>query len=334
MNKTKSFLVCLAVIGVVFVGLKLFKQGPQTTQAKQLTISKAWWPVWDTFQIGVNRHEKVKKSFQTTFNQTQDYGPALEEFKKENVDASTLTIYEAIQVASAGADIKIVLLLDYTIGSDGVVAKKEIHTLQDLKGKRIGIEIGTIAHFTVLKALEQAGLDQTEVEFVNLGTEALKKAFINNEIDAAGIYEPYISNMAQKGNGHIIFSSKEIPRAICDVLFVKESVTREHPEAIDHWIKAWDSAIAFKRREPENYLHILSELNGTSVSDLSNSFKGIFFTDMMENKIAFGTSQRPGYLLDSLKEMEGFMIAQGIIPQHLDLQDLVYFDGIQRFFNK
>jgi len=334
MNKTKSILVCLAVIGVVFAGLKLFRQGPQATQAKSLTVSKAWWPVWDTFQIGVKQHEKGRQSFQTTFNQTQDYGPALEEFKKENVDASTLTIYEAIQAASAGADIKIVLLLDYTIGSDGVVAKKQIQNLWDLKGKRIGIEKGTIAHFTVLKALEQAGLDQTEVEFVNLGTEALQDAFVNNEIDAAGIYEPYISNMARDGNGHIVFSSKQIPQAICDVLFVKESVTRQHPEAIDHWIKAWDSALAFKHSEPENYLQTLSKLNGTSVSDLRESFDGIFFTDMIENKIAFGNPKQPGYLLESLKEMEAFMLEQGVIQQHLDLQDLIYFDGIQRFFNK
>ena len=38
MNKTKSILVCLAVIGVVFVGLKLTKQTPQATQAKSLTV--------------------------------------------------------------------------------------------------------------------------------------------------------------------------------------------------------------------------------------------------------------------------------------------------------
>ena len=334
MNKTKSIFACLVVIGAGFAGLKLFTQTPRPAQAKSLTVSKAWWPVWDTFQIGVNRHEKTKRFFKTTFNQTLDYGPALEEFKKENVDASTLTIYEAIQAASQGADIKIVLLLDYTIGSDGVVAKDNIHSLQDLKGKRIGIETGTIAHFTVLKALEQAGLDQTEVELVNLGTEALQKAFINNEIDAAGIYEPYISNMAREGDGHIVFSSKEIPRTICDVLFVKESVARQHPEAIDHWINAWDSTLDFKRSEPAKYLQTLSELNGTSILDLRNSFDGIFFTDMMENKIAFGTAERPGYLLESLQEMEAFMLEQGVIKQHLDLQNMIYFDGVQRFFGK
>ncbi len=103
---------------------------------------------------------------------------------------------------------------------------------------------------------------------------------------------------------------------------------------IDHWINAWNSALAFKHSKPENYLQTLSKLNGTSVSDLKESFKGIFFTDMMENRIAFGTSQQPGYLLDSLKEMEAFMFAQGVIQQRLDLQNLIYFDGVQRFFKK
>lgn len=334
MNRKKPIVVCLVIIGVVFAGRKLCNFSPEVSCAQTFTISKAWWPVWETFQMGVQQREQVKQSFQTTFNQTQDIGPALEEFKKASVDASTLTIYEAILAASQGADIKIVLLLDYTIGSDGVVAKKHIRSLQDLKGKRIGIERGTIGHFTILKALEQAGLDQTEIGFVNLGTESLQEAFINDKIDAAGTYEPYMSNMEREGNGHIIFSSKEIPRAICDVLLVKESVIRDHPEAIDHWINAWNNILASKHKEPENYLRTLSQFNGTSVSDLKKSFEGIFFTDMMENKIAFGTLQRPGYLLDSLKEMETFMLEQGVIQKKLDLQNLLYSDGVERFFKK
>ena len=55
---------------------------------------------------------------------------------------------------------------------------------------------------------------------------------------------------------------------------------------------------------------------------------------MMENKIAFGTPQQPGYLLESFKEMETFMLEQGVIQHHLDLQNLIYFDGVQKFFKK
>ncbi len=323
---------CLVIVSVIVANLDRWKGGFQVRQPQSFTIAKAWWPVWDTFQIGVRQREEAIRSFRTSFLQTDDYVSALKQFQKEETNAATLTIFEAILAASEGTDLKIVLLLDYTTGSDGVVAKKSIGSLIDLKGKRIGIEQGTIAHFTVLKALEKAGLDQTEVQLVNLDLDGLKQAFLHNEVDAVGTYEPYMSELAHQGNGHVVFSSREIPRAICDVLFVKESVAREHPDAIDHWIEAWNDALNYKGGEPEKYVQALNRLNGTPISDLKDSFEGIFFTNLAENRMAFGTPERPGYLLDSLREMEKFMLEYGVIQQGLALEDLIEFEGVRRFF--
>lgn len=335
MNGKKAIPACLIVAGLlVFAGLKLWTFGPQVTHAQTVTISKAWWPVWDTFQIGTAQREEVNRSFQTTFLQSQDYVAALSDFQTGKADAATLTIYEAILAAAEGVDLKIVLLLDYTTGSDGVVARKNIRSLSDLKGKRIGVEQGTIAHFTVLKALEKAGLDQTEVQLVNLNLKALQQAFLRGEIDAAGTYEPYMSTLASQGDGHVVFSSREIPRSICDVLFVKASLAREHPETIDHWVEAWNGALIFKGSEPEKHLRALNKLNGTPVPDIRASFNGIFFTNLGENRIAIGTRQHPGYLLESLKEMETFMLAQGVIQDHVDLENMVDYEAVHRFFER
>ncbi len=332
----KKFLIVLPVFVIfVLVGLIFWQGGPlKGGQSQSFTIAKAWWPAWDTFQIGVRQRERVKQSFRTTFLQTEDYVSALNEFQKGEVDAATLTIYEAILAASNGVPLKIVLLLDYTTGSDGVVAKKSIRSLVDLKGKRIGVEEGTIAHFTLLKALEKAGLGQTEVQLVNLSLEALQQAFLHAEVDAVGTYEPYLSELVHQGNGHVIFSSQEIPRAICDVLFVKEEIARDHPDAIDHWIEAWNDALDFKGSSTESYLRILNRLNGTPIPDIKGSFNGIFFTNLAENRVAFGTPDRPGYLVESLKEMESFMLEQEVIQKHISIQDLIDSEGIQRFFKR
>ncbi len=327
-------LACLCVVFSVIAGFIRCKPDSSVVPSYSFKIAKAWWPVWDTFQIGVTKHEESVKSFQTTFLQRDDYDSALAGFMQGQADAATLTIYETILAASKGVPLKIVLMLDYTMGSDGVVAKKNIRSLQDLKGKRIGIEQGTIAHFTVLKALEKAGLKQTEIQLVGLNLAALKQAFLHDEVDAVGTYEPYMSELVEQGNGHIIFSSREIPRAICDVLFVKESIVRDHPEVIDHWIAGWNDVLKFKEEELENYLLTLSSLNGTPIPDLEESFKGIFFTNLAENRMAFGTTDRPGYLLESLREMETFMLEQGIIKEHLALEDLIEFKVAQRYFSK
>jgi len=329
------FVVCVVgVVGVVVAGLILCSCGSEGPPSECFTIAKAWWPAWDTFQIGVRRREKAESSFRTTFFQAEDYVTALEAFQRGEADAATLTIYEAILAASRGIRLKTVLLLDYTTGSDGIVAKNHIRSLPDLKGKRIGVQEGTIAHFTVLKALEKAGLDRTEVELVNLDLDALQQAFLHDQVDAAGIYEPYMSNLARQGGGHVVFSSLEIPRAICDVLFVKEALARDHPDVIDHWIRAWNDALNFKGSDTDTYLHALNLLNGTPVTDLKASFKGIFFTSLAENQRAFGKPDRSGYLLESLNEMQEFMLEQGIIEQRVPLEDSVDSGGIRRFLEQ
>ncbi len=302
-------------------------------QSRSFTVAKAWWPAWDSFQLGVNQRENSPKPFRTIFLQKEDYIPALNDFKTGDADAATLTIYEAILAAAQGIPLKIVLLLDYTTGSDGVIAKKSIDSILDLKGKRVGVEKGTIAHFTLLKALQKAGLDQSEIQIVNRDLKTLRQHFLQDELDAVSTYEPYMSELINRGNGHIIFSSQEIPRAICDVFFVKEAVVRDFPDVIKHWIEAWDGVVNFKEHERENFIATLSKLNGTSIPDLKKSLTGIFFTNLAENRMAFGTADSPGYLLESLKEMEMFMFKQGVIRQHIQLQDLIEFDCIGNFFN-
>ena len=330
----KHVLLCLVVTAVIGVAVAFFffDPGKQTTPTQSFAIAKAWWPVWDTFQIGVQRHEKEHRSFQTIFLQEEDYLLASNKFQGKGVAAATLTLFEVIRMASEGTPLKIVLLLDYTVGSDGLVAKKDIHSLLDLKGRRIGVEKGTIAHFTVLKALEAAGLDQSEVELVYLDLAGLKQAFLNDEVAAAGFYEPYMSALARQGHGHVIFSSREFPQLVCDVLLVKESIARENPGVIDYWIRRWNEALDFKRDATQDYLGALNGLNNIPVEDLRGFLDGIFFADLAENRIAFGTPENPGYLLDSLKAMQDFMLQQGVIKTPQALGDLVYFDGVHRFF--
>ncbi len=334
--KRKEYLLAalVLVLGLVVAGQFMCGCESAGTGAQGFTIAKAWWPAWDTFEIGVRRREKRESSFRTTFFQAEDYVTALEAFQRGEADAATLTIYEAILAASRGTPLKIVLLLDYTTGSDGIVAKNRIRSLPDLKGKHIGVQEGTIAHFTVLKALEKAGLDRTEVKLVNLDLDALQQAFLHDQVDAAGIYEPYMSNLARQGGGHVVFSSLEIPRAICDVLFVKEALARDHPDVVDHWIRAWNDALNFKGSDTDTYLHALNLLNGTPIPDLKASFKGIFFTSLAENRRAFGKPDSPGYLLNSLREMQRFMLEQGIIEQRVPLEDSVDSGGIRRFFEQ
>lgn len=66
----------------------------------------------------------------------------------------------------------------------------KIETLKDLKGKRIGINVGTAQQATVLRNLKAAGLTIADVTPVNLGLAEFADALRAGQIDAAVLKQP------------------------------------------------------------------------------------------------------------------------------------------------
>ena len=53
-----------------------------------------------------------------------------------------------------------ILINDYSNGNDMVVAAPGVDSVADLKGKKIGVEIGFVGHLLLLDALKQQGMTE------------------------------------------------------------------------------------------------------------------------------------------------------------------------------
>lgn len=78
----------------------------------------------------------------------------------------------------------------------------------DLKGKRIATGKGSIGHYVTLKALQQAGISPTEVQWVFLGPVDAKVALLNGSVDAWATWEPYTTQLVKTAEGQILVSGK------------------------------------------------------------------------------------------------------------------------------
>ena len=52
-------------------------------------------------------------------------------------------------------DFKVVLVNDNSYGADGIVVQDGINSIEDLKGKTVATEVGTLEHMFLLKILEE-----------------------------------------------------------------------------------------------------------------------------------------------------------------------------------
>ena len=81
---------------------------------------------------------------------------------------------------------------------DGRQARRS-RSLKDLKGKTIATELGTCDHFLMLKALAAAGLTEKDVTYTNLTVPDAAAAFIAGKVDAAVIWQPWVSQIQREG---------------------------------------------------------------------------------------------------------------------------------------
>lgn len=78
-----------------------------------------------------------------------------------------------------------------------VLADSDIHSIEDLKGKKIAINlVKSSFHYTWLLELEKAGMTEEDVDFISLSFADQKEALLNGQVDAIGLMQPY-SGMAR-----------------------------------------------------------------------------------------------------------------------------------------
>ena len=74
-----------------------------------------------------------------------------------------------------------------------VPGNSPIKTVADLKGKKVAYNPGSSAHYLFVKALQEAGLQYTDVTSVGLSPADARVAFETGKVDAWVIWDPYFT---------------------------------------------------------------------------------------------------------------------------------------------
>jgi NitT/TauT family transport system substrate-binding protein len=152
-------------------------------------------------------------------------GDGLKPLLSGDLDADLTTADTVLTILDkAPGQIKMVYLTDTSAGADAILAKKEIADIKGMKGKKVAATLGQCNQLLLDKALEKAGLTEKDVKLVNMNPDDAGAAFAAGQIDVAVTWEPWITKVAGEKKGHVIWSSKETPNLILDVLAISKKV--------------------------------------------------------------------------------------------------------------
>jgi len=159
-------------------------------------------------------------------------------------------------------------------GGDAIVAREPHRALADLRGKRVAIEQG-LGDYFLARALESAGMSLADVEVVYLPYAAADEALRSGEVEAIHTYSPIFHRLTQHGDQpyHVLFTSRELPDEIVDLLIVGPEVAEERAADLRGLERAYDRACRFVEEKPEMAFQIMAEREGVSPDEMANSFR-------------------------------------------------------------
>lgn len=103
--------------------------------------------------------------------------------------------------ASTGLDIQLIAYSDVIGKAESLIAREGsgIASVADLKGKTVGVPIGSTAHYSLMGALQHEGLSEADVNIVGMKPDDIAAAWGQGSIDAAWIWQPVQSEILKSG---------------------------------------------------------------------------------------------------------------------------------------
>lgn len=283
-----------------------------------LRIVSSPWPGYEPIYLA--RDLGYFDKLAVRLNELPSSNITLEAFKNGSADIATLTMDETLTLLADGQKVRILGVMDISNGGDAVMAKPEIKSLADLKGKRVAIVNIPLGVYMLNRTLDAAGLATADVTVVTLPEDMHEKAYKQGKIDVAITFEPFKTRLAQAG-AHDIFNSSRIPNEIFDLLLVREDVYRARRNELCELVRQWYGALDYIHSHPEDAATRMGKRLGMDQQTYSVSMGGLILPSREENRRLLGGAAPA--LLPAAQRLAGIMQQEHLITAPANPADAI-----------
>jgi NitT/TauT family transport system substrate-binding protein len=311
------------VLKRIFAGLAATLAISSMAQAAEpLKIGYSDWPGWVAWEIAIDKQWFKEEGVDVKF-EWFDYVASMDAFAAGKLDAVTMTNGDALVTGATGAKSVMILMNDFSNGNDMIIGGPGISSLKDLKGKKIGVEVGFVDHLLLLNGLEKNGMKESDVELVNVPTNETPQVLASGEVSAVGAWQPSSGEALKLVPGSKpIYTSADEPGLIYDVLAVSpESLAARR----DDWkkvIKVWYRAVAYLKdpKTHDDAVKIMAARVGLAPEEYAKFIDGTKILTLDEAKVFMVKGEGFKSIYGSTKIADDFNVANKVYedPQPID----------------
>jgi NitT/TauT family transport system substrate-binding protein len=289
----------------------LLLSGPLTARA-QLKVGVSDWPGWVAWYVAQSQGYFKKYGADVKLIWFANYSDSISALSTGQLDANSQTWSDTLGPLAKGLPLKVVLVNDNSAGNDAVMVGPDIHSFADLKGHKVALEQFSVSHFVLYTALARNGLTPRDVTVVNLSAGDAAAAFMSGRVDAAVVWNPWISQIEKSGRGRALFTSRQMPGLIPDLLVAQSEAISTKRKDLVGMIKAWLDTVAFIGAHTDQSVRIMAKVVGLDTQQYQVFLPGTHFFDAATNRDAFDP-RSPRSLVAVEPAIAAFLVSNKLI---------------------
>ncbi|QRY44288.1 aliphatic sulfonate ABC transporter substrate-binding protein [Mycolicibacterium boenickei] len=247
--------VAALILGVTLAATACGSEG-DSSSSKEVRIDYAYYNPLSL----VVRDQKLleNQDFDVTWVLSAGSNKANEGLRSNALDFGSTAGAAALVARANGSPIKVVDVYSKPEWTALVVGKNSpIHSVAELKGKKIAVTKGTDPYYFLLQSLAVNGLSRDDVEIVNLQHADGKTALERGDVDAWSGLDPFIAQTVQEQGSRLLYRNPDFNSY--GVLNAREDVIAERPDTVQAVVNAYEEARRWAVAHPNELSQLLAK---------------------------------------------------------------------------
>lgn len=287
-----------------------------TASGREYQIAWSVWTGYMPFKLmeakGFLARRAADKGLKVKLVEFPVYMDSVTAFAAGKLDGCALTAMEALQPAAAGIDTVAIVVNDTSNGGDGVLVRG-IADLEGLRGKEVLLAELSVSHYLLVRGLESVGMKESDVKIKNTDGDEAGKAFAADpKVEAVATWNPHLFQATEAGKGKVIFSSKEIPGEIIDVLVVNNAALKDAPALGGVLTEAWYDAMRMIE-DPATHEEAIAVMAAAAHASVDEFKKMVGGTDLYTDRARGTAFLEADATKATMEKIKKFSIDHGLV---------------------
>lgn len=249
------------------------------------------------------------------------------------LDMAGVTAVEALHVYEHSDRVhQVVLVTDYSVGADAVLAREHVRSIADLKGKRIGVEAGSLNLYVLSRALEGTGLGLGDMTVVPTNQSEMAAAMAAGTLDCAVTYAPFDAAVRRAARVNELYTTREAPDALPNFLVADCHLFPRRSKEVSKVLRAWRRAIAYATEHPQEAHQVMADRLVMPPDDLTAVLGGsvrVVSAEENERALAPGGAAHVAIVRTDRHLRDIGQIRRPNVPEHFVAHDFIRAGGLR-----